>query len=256
MELKLNNKLSILIISLIGVLNPIYAAKPLASGDILGRDLLIKGLGSIGHVALGTGDDVGLPTQVVVEVLNENPVVQFNFLSNFKSKSKYWGSRSGLGDYSSGTHDALVEAYHQSWSCANYTTSTAYVVGKGDARNRKPTKCGMWRCDTFIAWNFYSAGYSEIMDNHVMLPINVYYTFPYSNDDASFKSKSIKSEKHVFNKIAQDNEEFFNLSVEELNNLPYERFSEIADIPLQRTTPSHIAKEREFAFDEEAGQIK
>lgn len=83
---------------------------------------------------MGTGDDVGLPTQLIIEVLNEapKPVVQFNSFSNFISRSKYWGSRYGIGDYSTGTYNALVEANRQGWWCPSYTTSTAYVIGAGN----------------------------------------------------------------------------------------------------------------------------
>lgn len=34
----------------------------------------------------------------VIEVLNETPVGQINSISNFKSRSKYWGSKYGVAD--------------------------------------------------------------------------------------------------------------------------------------------------------------
>lgn len=65
-----------------------YARQPLASGDVAGRDLAIPGAGWTGHVAIGTGDGVGRPTQLVIEVLNESPVIQINSIMNFVSRSK------------------------------------------------------------------------------------------------------------------------------------------------------------------------
>ncbi len=41
--------------------------KHIASGDIAGRQLLIPGMGWIGHVGLGTGDQTGLPTESIIE---------------------------------------------------------------------------------------------------------------------------------------------------------------------------------------------
>lgn len=34
----------------------------------------------------------------VIEVLNETPVGQLNSIGNFKSRSKYWGSKYGVAD--------------------------------------------------------------------------------------------------------------------------------------------------------------
>ncbi|RAP34629.1 hypothetical protein B1207_15205 [Legionella quinlivanii] len=230
------------------------ARRPLASGDIAGRDLLIPGMGWIGHVGLGTGDDVGKPTQIIIEVLNESPVIQFNTFNNFTSRSRYWGSRSGIGDYSSGTYAVLVEAFHQSWWCPSYSTSTAYVIGQGNPANRVPTKCGFWRCDTYVAWDFYSAGYSQIMNNRIMLPLNVFNTFPYANGDAfSEEFSSIPNQIPLMDRIEQ---QFSELTAEELNKLPYEKFVELADIPMAEETPTHIAKEWEFLFNPEVNEAK
>ncbi|KTD63272.1 hypothetical protein Lsan_1390 [Legionella santicrucis] len=247
-------KIFLFMLAAISIANQVEARKPLASGDVLGRDLLIPGAGWIGHVGLGTGDDVGYPTQIIIEVLNESPVVQFNSFPNFTSRSQYWGSRSGVGDYSTGTYKALAEGYHQSWWCPTYSSSTAYVIGQGNLQNRRPTKCGMWRCDTFIAWDFYSAGFSQIMDNKIMLPIKVFYTFPYANGDVLSPSnfENITKPPHIDSKDKQ----FSDLSAEELNNLPYERFVELADIPMQDETPTHIAKEWEFAANTQVNETK
>ncbi|STX45159.1 Uncharacterised protein [Legionella gratiana] len=247
-------KILLFMLAAISFANQVEARKPLASGDVLGRDLLIPGAGWIGHVGLGTGDDVGYPTQIIIEVLNENRVIQFNSFTNFTSRSKYWGSRSGVGDYSTGTYKALAEGYHQSWWCPTYSSSTAYIIGQGNLQNRRPTKCGMWRCDTFIAWDFYSAGFSQIMDNKIMLPIKVFYTFPYANGDALSPSNSENITQPPL--IDIKDKQFSDLSADELNNLPYEKFVELADIPMKDETPTHMSKEWEFAANIQVNETK
>jgi hypothetical protein len=245
----MKNKIIILAISAISSLSE--AGRPLMSGDIVGRDLNQWPLGWIGHVGIGTGNYVGYPTQLIIEVLNEapKPAVQFNSLSNFISRSKYWGSRYGIGDYSTGTLNALVEANHQGWWCPSYTTSTAYVIGSGDVNTGIPSKCSVWRCDTFVAWAFYSAGFSQLMNNNIMIPFNIWATFPYSNGDTLIQET-------IPPRLRSIDQEFTNLTVDELNNLDFTTFEEIADIPISNETPTHIAKEWEFAENESIIDIK
>lgn len=232
-----------------------HARRPLASGDIAGRDLNVHGAGWLGHVGIGTGDDVGYPTQLIIEVLNEAPapVIQFNSFKNFTSRTKYWGSRSGIGDYSSGTYSALVEAYHQSWWCPSYTLTQQYTPGQGDAQRRKPTKCGVWRCDTFVAWSFYSGGFPQLMFVRVMLPLNVFMAFPYANNDASYAPTEEQVQTPL---LVKEDASFFDLTPSQLNQLPYEDFAKIADIPLEETTPSHFAKEWQFFSNDEVHPVK
>lgn len=250
----LNNSKMDIIFGILLIAVSAEARKPLASGDIVGRDLLIPGLGWVGHVGIGTGDDVGKPTQLIVEVLNENRVIQFNSLGDFTSRSKYWGSRSGIGDYASGTYAALVEAHHQSWWCPSYSNSTAYVIGQGNVNKRIPTVCGLWRCDTFVAWDFYSAGFPQLMNNHIMLPINVYNTFPYANGD-TFSDRNVEKINPLPLLSGRDLD-FNMLTADELNHLSYKQFVEIVDIPIAEETPSHIQREWEFLFDLHVNDVK
>ncbi len=223
-------------------------AKYTASGDIVGRDLNIAGLGWVGHVGIGTGDLVGRTTNLVIEVLNEAQVGQVNYLTKFRSLSNYWGGRYGIGDYAAGTNAALIEANHQRWWCPAYTTSTSYKVGKGNVLTGQATQCGIWRCDTFVAWAFFSAGYYQLMNNKIMLPRNVFFTFPYTND-SSFPDLITPS-------LLDTDKEFMTLTATELNNLPFEEFEMIADIPMTEETPSHIASEWQYANDSNVNDVK
>jgi hypothetical protein len=96
--------------------------KKIYPAELLGRDLLMPKLGWAGHVGIATTDMMnpeGMKKNAdqVIEVLNENPVGQINSISNFKSRSKYWGSKYGVADRSVVGYKILVEANHQRWWC-------------------------------------------------------------------------------------------------------------------------------------------
>jgi len=83
-----------------------------------------------------------------------------------------------------------------------------------------------------------------------MVPLNVWATFPYFNGDASMAPKTTPSKLDAIDK------EFSYLTVDELNNLDFIKFEEIADIPIQDETPLHLAKEWEFAENELVVDVK
>jgi len=71
-------------------------AKHIYPAEIMGRDLNIPGLGWAGHVGISnadgfTAEDMMQDAYLVTEVLNEPVIGQINSISNFKSRSKYWG---------------------------------------------------------------------------------------------------------------------------------------------------------------------
>ena len=65
----------------------VHAANPWQNADMVGRDLNVPLLGSIGHVGLWSGA-VGY----VIEMLDEATPLQQNTLANFKSRTSYWGA--------------------------------------------------------------------------------------------------------------------------------------------------------------------
>lgn len=87
------------------------------------------------------------------------------------------------------------------------------------------------------------------MNNKIMLPLNIWGTFPYSNKDALLPETTPP-------KLPAIDKEFIDLTVDELNNLDFTRFEEIADIPIKDETPAHLAKEWEFAENESVVDIK
>ena len=103
---------------------------------VAGSILLIFKLGWAGHVGIATrqmmdSSGMSIPADQVIEVLNENPVGQINSISNFKSRSKYWGSKYGVADRGIIGYNILVEANHQRWWCPKYTYDTSYHIGSG-----------------------------------------------------------------------------------------------------------------------------
>lgn len=64
-----------------------WQVEPQDQGDIVGRDLNFPALGPIGHVGIwnrGTGR--------IIEMLDEFPALQGNTISNFRSRTQFWGS--------------------------------------------------------------------------------------------------------------------------------------------------------------------
>lgn len=241
-----------LIIPLMSFSDPVNA-RPVVSGDIVGRDLLIWGLGWAGHVAMVTGDNVGQSSSLLIEAMQDAKpyAIVLNNLGLFKQQSKYWGSRYGIGDYASGTRAALVEINHQRWWCPSYTSSTAYKIGQGVPTTGQIISCGEWRCDTLVSWGFYSAGYPQIMNNKVILPTIVFNTFPFQNNGLLEDSDTNNPPL-----LVQSDKIFSDLSADELNTMSYEEFELIADIPMEQATPTHIAAEWRYANDPHINDIK
>jgi hypothetical protein len=141
---------------------------PTNQGDIVGRDLLVTGLGWVGHVGIWDG------TQVI-ETLNDiADVIQVNDLGSFKLKSVYWGAASPkISPYlvdncferhctkfwpiASGgqietipVRTAIVRRAFQIKAIgADYTTSVSYKSAWAGDANHGSEK-GRYRCDTFI----------------------------------------------------------------------------------------------------------
>jgi hypothetical protein len=246
-------KIALTSVILIGLSAGKSYARPVVSGDIVGRDLIIFGLGWAGHVAMVTGDNVGQSSSLLIEAMKDGQpwAIVLNNLGLFKKQSKYWGSRYGIGDYANGTRAALVEVNHQRWWCPSYTSSTAYKIGQGVPTTGQIISCGEWRCDTLVAWSFYSAGYPQLINNRIILPTTIFNTFPFQNNGLLEDENTIKPPL-----LLQSDKVFSDLSANELNAMPYEEFELIADIPMNLETPTHIESEWRYANDSHINDIK
>jgi hypothetical protein len=139
------------------------AANPWQIADIVGRDLDVRFLGPFGHVGLSDG------RTMVLEALNENPVIQLNTLTAFKNRSRYWGaiyypdwsalsalvmSTNAVDPTQYAVYLAPMAAYQQAMLAkqigARYTWSPVAVPAGLPACKGCPPRLGVYRCDSFV----------------------------------------------------------------------------------------------------------
>lgn len=233
-------------------------AKQIYPAEILGRDLNYPGLGWAGHVGIATttmssASGMWQNATQIIEILNEPVVGQINSIVNFKSRSKYWGSKYGIADRGERGYRVLVEANHQRWWCPQYTSDTDYRIGEGNPYTGQIVKCGRWRCDTFVWWAFYSQGW-DIMPGRVWMPRVLFDRFPYYNDERGIK-------KSRFNTLALNelsNKGLEDVTVEDLNTMSFDEFETIMS---SQKSPHYIVPqtgsiEMRFAYDENLNEAK
>lgn len=145
--------------------DPNFANLPTKSGDVVGRDLAVTGLGWLGHIGLYDGDQI-------FEAFNpshsgEN-AIRIVSLADFRSASSYWGKVSpaipnGIlvpACYEYYCHTSNVTQYQVRTGIArrarqvyligaDYTTTTYVRVAAYADQNRRAVR-GQYRCDTFV----------------------------------------------------------------------------------------------------------
>jgi hypothetical protein len=201
-------------------------AKKIHPAEIMGRDLNVKGFGWLGHVGIATAtmytsNGMLQNSYIVIEVLNEPTVAQINSIVNFKSRSRYWGSKYGIADSGDRGFGVILEANHQRWWCPEYTLDTDYRIGKGNLHTGTPFKCGSWRCDTYVWWAFYSQDWN-VMRGRTWLPSVLFDAFPYFNDE-KYKYRNVSLPKNNTRNLED-------VSAEELNDMPAEDFQMIMNL--------------------------
>lgn len=240
-------------ITIAGLLSSAAYAKKIYPAEIVGRDLNYPYLGWLGHVGIATAN-MSSPSGMnqnatqVIEILKEPVVGQINSISNFKSRSPYWGSKHGVADRGVAGYNILVEANHQRWWCPVYTSSTDYHIGSGIPITGQVIECGRWRCDTYVWWAFYSQGF-DTMPGHVWLPRNLFNYFPYFNDERMREEPS--APLNVANARTLEN-----VSAQELNLMPYDEFQMIMDIPPAHYVTSPSAVQMQLAANPELNDVK
>ncbi|MGV3739794.1 MAG: hypothetical protein ACO1N3_00670 [Gammaproteobacteria bacterium] len=257
----MKNKLSALIIkgTAIGVITSTFSyAKLIYPAEIVGRKLLIYGLGWSGHVGITTtymmsAEGMSRKANQVIEILNEPIVGQINSIANFKSRSEYWGSKYGIADRGERGYRVLVEANHQRWWCPQYTSDTDYQIGEGNPYTGQIVKCGRWRCDTFVWWAFYSQGW-DIMPRRVWIPRVLFDRFPYYNDERGIKKSRLDT--LVLNEL--NNKGLEDVTAEDLNAMSFDEFETIMS---SQKSPHYVIPqtgsiEMRFAYDEKLNEAK
>lgn len=145
---------------------------PQQAGDTVGRDLNMPLLGSIGHVGMWDG------SQVVEALSDGGNAIRLNSLSDFKSRTSYWGAVfPRIPDYTvydcyaarctnyllapkgqvvgTPARSALTRfAYQQYLLGADYTMSATFRYAyPATLYEPSPTR-GMYRCDTLVVGIF------------------------------------------------------------------------------------------------------
>jgi len=165
---------------------------PIYPAAILGHDLMIRGIGWMGHVGIATAGLLKNPATHVIEVLDEMPVIQSNTLDIFRARPHYWGSRTGLSVDPDITMAILKEAQLQKdFLCAKYTKWPISKPSEGHVVNGNQYRCtvqGIFRCDTFINYLYAHAGI-HIPYRPPILPTAIFKAFPLGNQDGRYAMK-------------------------------------------------------------------
>ena len=178
----MKNKL-ILVIGFVAVAAPIHARIPSFVADLVGRDLI--GAGPLGHVGIASAPDYRMRPTIVLEAMNSVPHIQENTIEDFKSRSKYWGSKGGLvSPQSFESYTVANRIVRQYYACPEYTLTWRWKAGQIDG-NTQPISCGIFRCDTLVnyAYAFGAGNYSlPTYDTTWTTPLAVYNYFPVDSD--------------------------------------------------------------------------
>lgn len=172
----------IYVIGSIAISCPVYSKILSFVGDLVARDLV--GAGPLGHVGIASAPDYRMRPTVVLEALDSVPHIQENSIDNFKSRSKFWGSKGGLlSPQSYESYTVANRIVRQYYACPEYTITWRWKEGKIDG-NSRPISCGQFRCDTLVNYAYaFSKGYSlPTYDTTWTTPLAIYNYFPVDSD--------------------------------------------------------------------------
>ncbi len=230
-------------------------ARPVCSGDVMGRDMIFPIVGRIGHLGIATGDDVYYPTNLTIEVEpNGDHSIIWGKVSEFRTKTRYWGSRGGLIMDTGLMFKALNEAKKQSFWCPHYAPAPVYDPGTGwfDAiSNPHPTHCATFRCDSFVGYVMAFGGAPQIKNNKIQLPYNAFMTLPFSNFDAPRIHS--EEEDNVTAEVPKD--KFLKFTVSELNAMDMEAMTPFLNTNGGQESPEITQKKWKLISDEEAKEL-
>lgn len=165
--------------------NDVYANQQALVGDIIARDLAMKGAGWVGHVAIVSGERYQKPT-IVLEAMGDAPHIQANTISDFKSRAKYWGSKGGFMQDDNWYLSWLVaNAFvRQYYACPSYSYTWQWAAGSLKPNTTEPVSCGTFRCDTLVNYGYsMPVGYSlPTYNTKTTNPVAIWNYFPQDKD--------------------------------------------------------------------------
>lgn len=212
-------KISFILLSSITIES--FSARAIWPAEVIGRDMQAMGFGFLGHVGVTTAPYIWQDAFQVIEVLNNHgdkavPVIQTNFIFDFKSRSPYWGSRYGVADRGDRAIALLREAnFQRDMGCTTYTITPVYTPNRGrydPSGKAMPSYCGFFRCDTFVNYVFSAGGYllptyTPSGADSGTTPRLVFNAFPYGNGDGPYSMSSVKNsiKKNLTNQTSSKN---------------------------------------------------
>jgi len=177
--MRLNVKKSLLV--LVVASTCAMAGNPQAVGDVVGRNLGIKGLGFLGHVGMWDGSNV-------LEVNRGGSCIRKKTLDEFKAPARYWGAKYGKsGNY----YRAVAVGWYQRHYSPRYTFSPIWKEGGYVSKRvwnwrkfrfewKKVKQTAQFRCDTFVNYLSLKASGSKFYNNIFVTPQKLYSSLPKS----------------------------------------------------------------------------
>ena len=175
--MKINNLLVMLLFSSMANANYVSFV-----GDLVARDLI--GAGPIGHVGIASAPYYKMRPTMILEAMGDPPHIQQNSIDDFKSRSKYWGSKGGLiSPQSLESYQVANRIVRQYYACPAYSYTWQWVEGK-ILPNTRPISCGLFRCDTLVNYAYaFNERYSlPTYDTKWTNPLAIYNYFPLETD--------------------------------------------------------------------------
>ncbi len=120
----------------------------------------------------------------VIEAMSVAPHIQQNTIEDFKSRSKYWGSKGGLiSPKSIESYQVANRMVRQYYACPAYSYTWQWIEGK-ITPNATPISCGLFRCDTLVNYAYaFDQRYSlPTYDTKWTSPLAIYNYFPLETD--------------------------------------------------------------------------
>jgi len=162
------------------------STKPTAcKGDVVGRDLNSPPFWTLGHVG------ITISNTTVMEVLWEKVVLQFNDITDFKNRTKYWGDKYYLPQKPDLTDKEAEQISLAGKKQANYdpeytwtpywhpgSDTFLYIYNMNEWQKIYGMTRALFRCDSFVYYCYLAGANVKIVDfDSTTAPMHIYYAF-------------------------------------------------------------------------------
>lgn len=158
------------------------STEPICIADIIGRDITSDNVrGFLGDV--GITEDEYSSRATLVEVLNNNEVINFGNIADFKTAGKFWGEKYQYPNLTFG--QALNEILYNGLDNLLFNCpAREYSVDPLDVHpcqydSKRGKEVAVLRCDYFVNYLYQQAGFKLIDFNPTTLPITLFNDLNY-----------------------------------------------------------------------------